>query len=112
MKLTQIELEGNKCKFCQRKDQKQLYLLESNYRLKTILCNHCMWSLIEQFNEARINGIEGKEPELKLIRWADHHYPPINLNENANEVARLVQEIKRLRLGKKNHSVKKGKKRK
>lgn len=36
------------------------------------------------------------ENKLKLVRWVEDGFPPINLNENVPEVAKLVYEIKRL----------------
>jgi len=35
--------------------------------------------------------------ELKLIRWYDDGFPPIDLNENVMAVTELVREVKRLR---------------
>lgn len=35
--------------------------------------------------------------ELKLIRWVNDGYPPINLNDQVSHVTELVAEIKRLR---------------
>lgn len=115
MKLTRIPLEGNKCKFCQRKEQDELYRLESNYRLNTIICNHCMLEMFNQFNKGRLINPDTGEKELKLVAWARHHYPPIDLNANVSHVAKLIQEVIALRQqvkGKKKYSVPKGKKKK
>ena len=35
--------------------------------------------------------------ELRLIRWANDGYPPIDLHNEFNAVLDLIQEVKRLR---------------
>ncbi len=42
------------------------------------------------------NKVKEIEP-LKLIRWANHHYPPIDLSNELSSILELIEEVKRLR---------------
>lgn len=37
-----------------------------------------------------------KEPKLKLVKWYDAGFPPIDLNANVSAVTELIREVKRL----------------